>query len=152
MTSLPCRCGIVSGIVWSIGRVMSRLPCPLESDEAKVFVAWLRVRGLMFYHAPSETGSSPEARRRAVRMKQQGTVRGYPDYCIVLPYVGLVFVELKRQWGSVTSPEQKAWIEALNTVPGVQAEVCKGADVAIAFVSRLLGKSLAVEPVDDLAF
>lgn len=131
---------------------MSRLPCPLESDEAKVFVAWLRVHGLLFYHAPSETGSSPEARRRAVRMKQQGTVRGYPDYCIVLPYVGLVFVELKRQYGSSTSPEQKAWIAALNSCPGTQAEICRGADQAIQFVTRLMGKSLAVEPVDTLPF
>lgn len=121
---------------------MSRQPCPLEADEAKVFVAWLRVHGLTFYHAPSETGSSPEARRRAVRMKQQGTVRGYPDYCVVLPYTGLLFIELKRQFGSSVSPEQRMWIEQLNTVPGVQAEICYGADAAVAFVSRLMGNGL----------
>ncbi len=131
---------------------MSRLPCPLEADEAKVFVAWLRVHGLLFYHAPSETGSSPEARRRAVRMKQAGTVKGYPDYCVVLPYTGLAFIELKRQYGSHTSPEQREWIAALNTVPGVQAEICRGAEAAIAFVSRLMGKSLDVKPVDSEVF
>jgi hypothetical protein len=131
---------------------VSRLPCPLESEEGKAFVAFLRLQGLKFTHIPNETGGSDEAKRRAIRMKQQGTSKGFLDYIIVIPYVGLAIVELKRQYGSTTSPEQLEWVAALNTVPGVQAEVCKGAAAAIAFVSRLMGKSLAIEPVDKSIF
>jgi hypothetical protein len=119
-----------------------------ESQEADVFVAWLRVNGIRFYHAPSETGHTPEALRRAVRMKRAGTVKGYPDYCIVLPGVGLVFVELKRLKGSRTSPEQLDWIDALNACPGTQAAVCKGAQAAIDFVQSFR----AIAPSDTLQF
>ena len=107
---------------------------PLEKDEARTLVAWLRLKHIRFYHAPSETGSDPFARRRAIRMKQQGTVRGFPDYAIVTN-TGLIFIELKRQKGSTTSPEQREWIEALNAA-GTPAYVAKGAQAAIEIVER----------------
>lgn len=117
------------------------LPVPTEAEEAKILVAYLRVHGLMFTHAPNETGSSPEARRRAVRMKQQGTSPGFPDYTIV---VGghLIFIELKRVRGSSTSAHQKAWIEALNQVDNIQAFIAKGAGEAIAIVNKYLNPNL----------
>lgn len=112
-----------------------RLPVPLESDEAKTFVAWLRAKGYKFFHAPSETGSSPEARRRAIRMKQQGTVRGWPDYMIIKDYQ-LIAVELKRVRGSVVSPEQLEWLHVLAGC-GVQCAVAHGAKEAIEFVESV---------------
>jgi hypothetical protein len=63
------------------------LPCPTEADEGKILVAYLRTRGFMFTHIPNETGHSPEAKRRAIRMKQQGTSKGFPDYVILLPQI-----------------------------------------------------------------
>ncbi len=105
---------------------------PLESEEAKVLVAWLRVKGYKFMHIPSETGGTPEARRRAIRMKQQGTSRGFPDYCIIKDDK-LIFIELKRQKGSVVSQEQREWLVAL-AVTGAHCAICFGASEAIEFI------------------
>ena len=109
---------------------------PLEAEEGKLLVAYLRLRGITFTHIPGETGQSPEARRRAIRVKQQGYAKGTPDYMIALPGIGCLWIELKRQRGSVVSPEQKAWIETLNKCPGTQAFVAKGADAAIAIIEQ----------------
>jgi len=111
------------------------LPLPTEREEAKLLVAYLRIHGYTFHHSPNETGSSPEARRRAIRMKQDGTSRGYPDYTIIVNG-HLVFIELKRQKRSYASPEQKAWIAALNQINNVQAFVAHGAAEAISIVQK----------------
>lgn len=108
---------------------------PLEAEEAKVFVAWLRVKGYRFYHAPSETGSSPEARRRAIRMKQQGTVPGFPDY-LIIKNNKLIFVELKRLKGSVVTPVQREWLAALAAT-GAQCAIAYGSQEAIQFVESV---------------
>lgn len=109
-----------------------------EAQEAEILVAWLRVHRIAFTHIPNETGGSPEAKRRAIRMKRQGTSKGFADYIIALPGTGLLFIELKRVRGSVTSLEQKAWIETLNQCPGSQAFIAKGADVAIKIVESFI--------------
>lgn len=111
---------------------------PRESEEGETLVAYLRVRGIKFTHIPNETGGSPEAKRRAIRMKRQGTSKGFPDYIVALPGVGVVYIELKRIKGSSVSPEQVEWIEALNACPGTEARICKGASSAIDFIEELL--------------
>lgn len=107
-----------------------RPAAPLEREEAATLVAYLRIKNYKFQHIPNETGSSPEAKRRAVRMKQQGTSRGFPDY-MVLVNGHAVFIELKRTYGSSVSLEQREWINALNEIENVQAYICKGAKEAI---------------------
>lgn len=114
------------------------MPVPLESQEGDLLVAYLRMKGLTFTHVPNATGHSHEAKMRAISMKRQGTSKGFPDYLIVVPGIGLLAIELKRQRGGVVSPEQQEWIAALNTCPGVQAFVAKGADEAIAIVEKYL--------------
>jgi hypothetical protein len=121
---------------------------PTESEEGKVLVQWLRIHNITFSHIPNETGHSDEAKRRAIRMKQQGTSKGFPDYVIALPGIGMVYIELKRLRGSTTSPEQKAWIEAINECPGAEAMIAKGAGEAIAFVKLLI--SGEPQPTQDL--
>lgn len=110
---------------------------PKESDEGETFVAYLRVRGIKFTHIPNETGGTPEAKRRAIRMKRQGTSKGFVDYIVALPGIGVAAVELKRLKGSSTSVEQVEWIETLNACPGTEARICKGASAAIAFIEEL---------------
>jgi hypothetical protein len=114
---------------------MSSLPVPLEREEAKVLVEYLRRRGYTFHHSPNETGHTDEARRRAIRMKREGTSAGYPDYTIIVNG-HLVFIELKRREKAYASAEQKAWIAALNEVSNVQAFVARGAAEAIEIVER----------------
>ena len=51
----------------------------------------------------------------AKKLKAEGVKKGVPDLCLPIPrgeHHGL-FVELKKQKGGTTSPEQKAWIGAL---------------------------------------
>lgn len=115
---------------------------PLESEEAKILVAYLRTRALKFMHCPNETGHDPYSRRRAIRMKQQGVSRGFPDY-LVIAGEHLYGIELKRQRGGVVSPEQRAWITALNEA-GVETIVARGAAEAIRFIEAKIGRQ-AVE-------
>lgn len=55
--------------------------------------------------------------KQAVKMKATGYVKGFPDLQILKPvgkYSGM-FIELKYNKGRM-SPEQKEWIEYLNSV------------------------------------
>jgi hypothetical protein len=108
---------------------------PTEDQECLTFVDWLELRRLKYAHIPQETFT----KFITVKMKNRrmGVKAGVPDYMIIAPK-GLLFIEMKREKGGKTSPAQKEWIEALNNVQGVQAQVCCGADVAIGFVSRFL--------------
>lgn len=116
---------------------------PTEAQEGLTFVAYLRVRGYKFTHIANETGSSPEARRRAVRVKQQGVSKGFPDY-IVLVGSQTIAVELKRIKGSAISPEQKEWVAALNDA-GTPTRICKGAGAAIEFIEEIQSNKLKGE-------
>lgn len=105
---------------------------PTESKEAHTLVAYLQLHGYRFHHSANETGSSMEARRRAVRVKREGTSKGFPDY-LIIRNGHILAIELKRVKSSRTSPEQLEWVDALNQA-GVPAYVCKGAQAAIAVI------------------
>lgn len=105
-----------------------------EAQEAELLVAYMRIKGYKFHHSPNETGSSPEARRRAIRVKREGTSPGFPDY-VILVNNKMIAIELKRTKGSKTSEEQKEWIEALNQA-GIPSKICKGYDEAVAFIEE----------------
>jgi hypothetical protein len=65
------------------------------------------------------------------KLKAEGVKKGVPDLCLPVPrggYHGL-YVELKRQKKSRISPEQVAWINALQG-QGYKAEICLGATEA----------------------
>lgn len=67
----------------------------------------------------------------AKKLKAEGVKAGVPDLCLPVPrgeYHGL-FVELKRQKKSQISPEQVAWLKALQG-QGYRAEMCLGAAAA----------------------
>lgn len=105
---------------------------PTEQQEGEVLAAYCHVKRYDFTHVPNETGSDPRARARAVRMKRAGVSKGFPDYLIFAN--GKRFaIELKRQKGSKTSPEQLQWLEVLKTY-GFNVKVCKGAQEAIDFL------------------
>lgn len=105
---------------------------PTEADEGRALVAYMRLKGYKFAHIANETGHSPEARRRAMRVKQQGVSKGFPDY-VVAANGHLYFIELKRVRGARVTPEQQDWIDAINQlgIPGVSAHICKGAGEVI---------------------
>lgn len=119
------------------------LPNPTEDQIAISLVQYMSLKGLHFHHSPNETGQTPEARRRASRMKAQGTSPGYPDYTILIPArrypnakTRIMFLELKRRTGSKTTVEQKEWVQRLNE-EGIPARICKGLDEAQAFIDEM---------------
>lgn len=114
---------------------MTKNTSPLEEVEQIAFVKWLELKGLKFTAIPNSTYT--KSIKQKVKNKRMGLRCGLPDLLIITPK-GLVFVEMKRKQGSVTSDEQKEWIEALNKLQGVQAQVCKGADEAINFITKFL--------------
>lgn len=120
---------------------------PLESEEAHTLVAWMRVQGLRFHHSPGETGHTPEAKRRAIRVKREGTSKGFPDYIVLIPPERSVngqgftlYIELKRKKGGTISPEQREWIDAINAleVVPVAVYIARGADQAIDIIGKHL--------------
>lgn len=115
-----------------------------------MLVAYLRIRGLAFTHIANETGGSPEALRRAIRVKRQGVSKGFPDY-LVIAGGHLLAIELKRQKGSHISQEQRDWIDLLNGVDNIQAFICKGAQEAIDIVEKYLpaGRSTGESAFED---
>ncbi len=108
---------------------------PTEAEEGRVLVTYLRLKGYKFTHVANETGSGAGARFQGMRNKRQGTSKGFPDYGVIIEITKktriLVFVELKRIKKSVTSPEQKEWIECLNNCDNTIAIIAKGANDAI---------------------
>lgn len=112
---------------------------PSEDQEQVAFVAWLEAKGLKFTATTNHTYTTSWKQKR--HNTNLGLRAGIPDLIVVLPGIGLAFVEMKRTKNSTTTPAQKEWIEALNTCPGVEARICKGAVVAIAFIEELLSNS-----------
>jgi hypothetical protein len=113
---------------------------PLESEEAHTSMQYMQARGLKFTHVKNETGMADERGKiknfRALMDYQDGVSPGFPDFIIVLPGIGLLVPELKREKGNEATPSQLDWITALNTIPGVEARVCKGAKELIAFIEE----------------
>lgn len=115
---------------------LTKLPVLSEDAEQIAFVQYLEARNLKFTATVNHTYTTSWKQKN--HNKSIGLRAGIPDLIVVLPGVGLAFIEMKRTKNSTTTPEQKAWIEALNTCPGVEARICKGAEVAIAFIEELL--------------
>lgn len=122
---------------------------PLEEDEQMVFVRWCQLNGILYHHSPLEVGGSSRAVKvRAIKMKKMGTSKGFPDLLVFIPVCGVTgrvdcyqmcAIEMKRQKGSTTSPEQKEWLKVLE-MAGVPCAVCKGADAAINFIKTIMGE------------
>jgi hypothetical protein len=81
---------------------------------------------LEFSAIPSSTFTRSWNQKR--KNKAMGVRKGVPDLMIVAKNT-LLFIELKRLKGGVTSKEQKRFITHLNST-GAVAVVCKGAEEA----------------------
>jgi hypothetical protein len=92
---------------------MTKTPtCPLESDEQIMFVQKFRQQyvGVLIHSIPN--GGLRQA-REALRLKNEGVVKGIPD--LFIPEWSL-WVEMKRQKGSSLSTDQKEIISHLEDV------------------------------------
>jgi len=141
-----------------VSRISSRRKkiVPSEQVEAEALASWLRLQRFDFTHIPNETGSSDEAKRRAIRMKRAGTSRGFPDYLIFARGYNIA-IELKKLDGTA-SKEQKEWLAVLARY-GFHSAVCHGWQEAKQFVQEVIKgghhvdrHSEAAEPEDDSVF
>lgn len=124
--------------------------CPKEDEEQIAFVQWCRLNKIIVHHSGNEIGGSTAAVKvRAIKMKKMGTSKGFPDLLLFLPVTNLidgkvdayqpVAIEMKRQKGSTTSPEQREWLRILEKA-GIPCAVCKGAAEAIKYVNGLMAE------------
>lgn len=111
-----------------------KTPVLSEYQEGKIFVAWLRKKGLLFSHLPLNTWTG--SYKQLAKNKASGVCKGVPDYVIVLKDK-ILFVELKKSKGGKISKEQRAWLLALSNA-GAHTSVCRGAKEAIQFVEQFL--------------
>lgn len=116
---------------------------PLEKDEQIAFVQWLEVNKIKFTSIPNSTWT-PSIKQKQANIKA-GLRAGLPDLLVLISQnqskfdkALILFIEMKRQKGSTIGEGQKEWIEALNEVDNVQAQLCYGANQAIAFVQNFL--------------
>ena len=111
-----------------------------EYQECQVFHRYLELKRIKHTHIGNESQLGGRAGViRGARLKAIGQSKGFPDYLLAVNGQ-LVAIEMKRQKGGHTSPEQKEWLETLTDC-GVKCFVCRGAESAIETVERLLATS-----------
>lgn len=98
-----------------------------EHNLQKSLVAYMQIAYPRILYCAS-AGGMRTSMTQAVKMKQSGYVKGFPDMFIYEPkkkFCGLA-IELKVK-GNYPSPHQKKWISDLNS-RGYKAVVCTGID------------------------
>lgn len=105
-------------------------PVPTESQEQQCLFRWVACKRVfcpeldLLYHVPN--GGS-RRKSEAGRFKAEGVKAGVPDLFLPVALGGYhgMYIELKRQKGGRTSPEQERWIEALKK-QGYFVALCRG--------------------------
>ena len=115
---------------------------PLEKDEQKEFIKYLRKKRLIYASISNENILSYLNRNVAARvmkeLKAMGLQPAFPDLMVMLP-TKMIFVEMKRIKRSRTSDEQKIWNKVLDALPYASAYICKGCDEATNVIEKELG-------------
>jgi len=117
-------------------------PVPSESIEQTRLFQWARMQQgrwpelKLLYHIPN--GGSRH-RLEAIHLKQQGVRAGVPDLCLPVAREGChgLYIEMKRLKGGRVSPEQAAWMDALQA-EGYAVAVCHGWEMACEVIMRYL--------------
>jgi len=122
---------------------------PLEIEEQKTLVGWLRLNHIMHFAPTNENNSHKQNRHYAMiaeqKAKAAGKRKGVSDLIIMLPSK-ILFIELKRRKKklkngdfsiahSKPSKEQYQFMTDANKFDYAEAVVCYGARDAIAFIN-----------------
>ena len=104
-----------------------------ESREQMLFVQWMRqnYKEHRIFHIPN---GGARSLIEAGRLKAEGVSKGIPD--LFVPSLKL-WIEMKKEVGGRVSPEQKDWIEYLETV-GYHCIIGKGFEDAKAKTLKYL--------------
>lgn len=121
-------------------------PIPTESEEQQALFEWAALqRGRypelsLLFHIPN---GGYRGKAEAGRFKAEGVKSGVPDICLPVARGGFhgLFIEMKRQRGSITSEAQKDWIRQLAK-QGYKAVICKGWQEAAQIIADYLNMPL----------
>lgn len=123
---------------------------PLEIDEQKKLVNWMKTKKIFFYSNVSENNTYKQDRKYAMiaeqKAKSQGKLKGVSDITVLLPNK-ILFIELKKQGkklkngnishsNSKVSDEQIAFLEKVNSFDYAIGKVCYGFDDAKKFIEE----------------
>lgn len=121
-----------------------RLNVPLESEEAKALMRWVKLKRIpcepYFIHIPN---GEYRPLKTAASLKAQGVKKGVPDFMYFYPsgeYKGMA-IELKRVHGGTLNNDQKRWIKHLREI-GWYALRCDGWQEASKEIEDYLEKKL----------
>lgn len=111
---------------------------PSEYHECQALVQYLELlkkigKVKLFTHIANETTVQSWALKS--KRTAQGVRKGFPDY-VVVTIKGIVFIEMKRSKGGITSPEQMEWLKALRD--HAPAVVCNGFEQAKEFLDEII--------------
>lgn len=107
-----------------------------EANQQEIVIKYLRLAYPNVLYCAS-AGGMRTSYLQAIKMKRTGYVKGFPDLFIYEPnqdYHGLA-IEMKKEKGSVASPEQKSWQEQLRN-RGYASYICKGSEEAIKVIDE----------------
>lgn len=113
---------------------------PLEAEEQAGVVEYLemlKAQGKIVCFTANANSTWTPSKKQLFKNYQAGLRKGFPDLVVVFSSC-LVLIEMKRLKGSDVSPEQEAWIAALNNINNVEARVCKGFEAAKAFIDEFI--------------
>lgn len=123
---------------------------PKESEEQKNFIEYCKSVGIraistqngMYIPKKSDDGEKDFNHFGYIaRQKAMGLASGFPDLIILKSNASktqsVFFLELKRQEGGKLKPEQKEWIQWLDS-EGYSVGIAHGCDAAIRVLNRYL--------------
>jgi len=107
----------------------TKTACPSEHEEQVRLVHWFKKNypTVGIFAIPNGGHRNKVA---AYKMKMEGQSKGVPD--LFIPEWRL-FIEMKRQKGGRLSPEQKEWLEYLESVD-YKTTVCQGFEKAKEYI------------------
>lgn len=105
------------------------LKTPSETFESTSFARWLsRQPDLLYSKIPIGDNTLDDV--EGAKLRSMGVRRGVPDFLIVSKLTGaILFIEMKRRKGGVTSSFQKEWLRALYR----NARLARGKAEAVQF-------------------
>ncbi len=98
---------------------------PTEHEEQREFIKWFRQTYPKVRILAIPNGGY-RGKTQAMKLKAEGVSKGVPD--LFIPEFFL-WIEMKRIKGGTVAPDQKEWIDYLNSI-GYRAIVCKGCQEA----------------------
>lgn len=120
---------------------------PLEDAEQYEYIKWLESNKIIYFAVPNivKTAATLKTKIRKIRFwqqrKREGVKKGVPDLVVFLPNK-MLFVEMKRQKGSSTSPEQKEWSNTINKYKYAKSVICKGTAEAISRTEEAINEEI----------